>query len=126
MKRREFPRSVKVDVIKRCTRENVVYCEKCNQPTHKFQIDHAIADSHGGKPVIGNAQLLCEECYLIKNPEDTTTAAKLKRIEAKDIGATQPKQQIRSRGFAKSAKTPRMAKESLPPRALYKRISNDK
>ena len=121
MKRHEFPRSVKVEVIKRCTNENIVYCEKCKQPTHKFQIDHMIADSHGGKPVIGNAQLLCEECYLVKNSADTTTAAKLKRIEAKNIGAIQPKKQIRSRGFAKSTKAARMAKESLPPRALYER-----
>jgi len=120
MKRREFSRAIRVEVIKRCTHQNVVYCEKCDKPTHKFQIDHMIADSHGGKPVIGNAQLLCDGCYLIKNPEDTTMAAKLKRIEAKNIGAVQPKQQIRSRGFDKSRKT-RMAKESLPPRALYER-----
>ena len=121
MKRQEFSRAVKVDVIKRCTHRNVVYCEKCKQPTHKFQIDHIIADSHGGEPVIENAQLLCETCYLDKNPTDTKTAAKLKRIEAKNVGAIKPKQQIISRGFANSEKTQKIAKQSLPPRALYER-----
>jgi 5-methylcytosine-specific restriction endonuclease McrA len=85
MSRQEFPRAVKVAVVKRATRDRVVFCEKCGAPTTKWQIDHVIADSHGGKPVIENAELICEVCYGVKNPIDTKIAAKIKRQEAKDL-----------------------------------------
>jgi 5-methylcytosine-specific restriction protein A len=117
-KRREFPRSVRVEVIKRSTRGGIVYCEACGCPARKFQIDHRIADAHGGEPVLENAELICDACYKIKNPTDTTIAAKLKRIESKHIGATKPK------GFAKIEKPPRVEKPKLPPRNLY-RNEND-
>lgn len=119
MARKEFPRSVKVAVVRRATRGNVVYCESCGDPARKFQIDHAIADSHGGQPVIENAELICENCYKIKNPNDTKIAAKLKRQEAKHVGVTKPAGQIKSRGFAKSEKPKREATKSLPPRAMF-------
>lgn len=82
MARTEFPRAVKVEVIRRATRDHVTYCEACKLPAKKWQIDHVIADAHGGKPVIENAELICEACYSVKNPQDTTIAAKLKRQEA--------------------------------------------
>ena len=94
MARCEFPRTVKVAVVKRCQRANVVYCEACGLPARKWQIDHVIADAHGGKPVIENAMLICEPCFSIKNPKDTTIAAKLKRQEAKHLGAERPKPRI--------------------------------
>lgn len=128
MARREFPRSVKVAVIKRATREGVVYCEKCGGIAKKFQIDHVIADSHGGEPVIENAQLLCEPCFSEKNPKDTTIAAKIKAVEARHLGVTKPKQKIHSRGFAKIERAPRNGVGKidksmlapLPPRQLYR------
>ena len=105
MARCEFPRTVKVEVVKRATRGNSVYCEACGLPAKKFQVDHIIADAHGGKPVIENAQLLCEPCFSIKNPKDTTIAAKIKRIEAKAIRATAPKAK-----FPAPPKAPRVSK----------------
>ena len=86
MARREFSRAVKVAVVKRATRNSVVYCEGCGLPAKKWQIDHIVADAHGGEPVIENAQLLCDVCYGVKNPQDTTIAAKLKRVEANHLG----------------------------------------
>ena len=117
MARSEFPRSVKVAVVKRCQRANVVYCEACGLPARKWQIDHVIADAHGGKPVIENAMLICEPCFSIKNPKDTTIAAKIKRIEAKAIRATAPKAKI-----PRPAKAPRVSK---PPVARQFTISRD-
>ena len=119
MARSEFPRSIRVAVIKRSTRESVVYCEACGLPAKKFQVDHIIADAHGGKPVIENAQLLCEPCFSIKNPKDTTIAAKIKRIEIKHARATAPKAKI-----PRPAKDPRVSK---PPVArqftIYREIT---
>jgi 5-methylcytosine-specific restriction endonuclease McrA len=120
MKRREFPRAVRVEVVKRSTRGGIVYCEKCGLPAKKFQIDHIIADAHGGEPVIGNAELICETCYSVKNPKDTTIAAKLKRQEAKHLGAkTEPKVKLQSRGFAKRDKAPLIEKQTPPRRSIY-------
>ena len=106
MARCEFPRTVKVEVVKRATRGNSVYCEACGLPAKKFQIDHVIADAHGGKPVIENAMLICEPCFSIKNPKDTTIAAKLKRQEEKHLGAIRPK--------AKIAAPPKRERQSKP------------
>lgn len=114
MARREFPRAVKVAVIKRATREGVIYCEKCGALAKRFQIDHVIADALGGEPVLSNAELICELCFSVKNPQDTKLAAKSKRREAIHLGAKAPSpRKIASRGFDRR---PRPDKLPLPPR----------
>jgi 5-methylcytosine-specific restriction endonuclease McrA len=113
MARREFSKKVRVAVIKRATINSVIFCEKCGGLAKKFQVDHIIPDSHGGEPTLENAMLICEACYSEKNPKDTTVAAKLKRIEAKHLGATTAKAKIASRGFVKKQ---RPEKLPLPPR----------
>jgi 5-methylcytosine-specific restriction endonuclease McrA len=91
-KRKEFPKSVKVAVIKRATRESIVFCEKCGALAKKFQIDHVNPDGLTGKPVIENAMLICEPCFLEKNAIDAANIARAKRVEAKDLGATNKSQ----------------------------------
>jgi 5-methylcytosine-specific restriction endonuclease McrA len=126
MARREFPRSIKVAVIKRATKNSEVWCEKCGQLAKRWQIDHVIADSIGGEPVIDNAMLICEPCYSKKNQQDTTRAAKTKRQEAKGLGVRPtPTAKLKSRGFAPTGKAPRIDKSALPklgPRALYEGV----
>ena len=119
MSRREFTKAIKVAVVKRAMRDGVVYCESCGLPAKRWQIDHRVADAHGGKPVIENAQLICEPCFAIKNPQDTKIAAKLKRVEARHLGAHRPKAKIKSAGFPQSSK-PRIPKPQIAPRALYR------
>ena len=121
MARKEFPRAVKVAVILRATRDHVVYCEKCGVSTRKWQIDHVIADAHGGKPVIENAELICEACWSVKNPQDTKIAAKLKRQQAKAIGAGKPAGKIQSAPLPTTERAvKRQPKPSLPPRELFR------
>lgn len=103
MTRREFSKAVKVEVVKRATKGNAVFCEKCNALAKRWQIDHVIADAHGGEPVLSNAELICEPCYSVKNPKDTTIAAKLKRQEAAHLG-------VRKTATMKTA-----AREPAPP-----------
>ena len=125
MTRREFTTAIKTAVRKRATRGTVVYCEKCRLPAKKFQIDHVIPDALGGEPVIENAQLLCDVCYGVKNPEDTTAAAKAKRREASHLStAPPPAKKIESRGFAHYQRpskigSERIEKVHLPPRGLF-------
>lgn len=118
--RREFPRSIKVAVIKRANHGGAIYCERCGLPAKKFQIDHIVADAIGGEPVIGNAELICDVCFGIKNPHDTRLAAKSKRREAKFLGvsktAARPIQQPSKQQKPGSGKLP-----VPPPRNIYER-----
>jgi len=47
-------------------------CEYCRMPSRfyraPFQIDHVIADQHGGKLTLGNTALACFHCNLNKGP----------------------------------------------------------
>lgn len=120
---------MKVAVVKRCTRDGVVYCESCQLPAKRFQIDHRIADGLGGEPIIENAELICDVCFGIKNPQDTTKIAKSKRIEAKHLRAKQstdkPKMQSRN-DLEKSEKRPKIDKSQLQPlqrRSLYEDVT---
>ncbi len=122
--RREFPRPVRVAVIKRATRSvglvEEVYCEKCGQPTKgRFQLDHVIADALGGKPVIENCELICEPCWQVKNPEDTKKAAKVKRVEAKHVGASRPKSTIRAPRAQPKAPRDKLPIPARPPRERF-------
>jgi 5-methylcytosine-specific restriction endonuclease McrA len=113
MARKNFSKSVIVACIKRATKENVVYCEGCGLPCRKWQIDHIRADGLLGEPTIDNARLLCLSCHSIKTKDDVAKIAKAKRVEAKHLGAKTAKQPIKSRGFAKKEKKPKL---DLPPR----------
>jgi hypothetical protein len=122
-KRREFPRSVRVAVIKRATRNGVVYCELCGLPAKKFQVDHARADGLAGDPTLENAQLLGECCYVPKNADDAAKIAKARRREAAHLGAWRPAAKIASRGFTPSQRSADRAqrdpKTQLPRRTMF-------
>lgn len=106
MTRRNFPRAVKVAVIRRATQNGVIICEKCGLLAKKFQIDHVRPDGLLGEPVLENAELICDVCYGIKNPQDTTAIAKAKRREASAIGArTRPVAKLASAPFARSERS---------------------
>jgi hypothetical protein len=123
MARREFPKSVRVAVIKRATKNSAVYCEACGTLAKRFQIDHVRADGLLGEPTLENAQLICEACWAVKNPKDTTAIAQAKRREAKHLGASRPTGKLRGAPFPKSAQAQHRAdrdpKPHLPPRTLY-------
>lgn len=128
MSRQEFPRQVRVEAIKRATDERgVIRCEGCGGAARRLRVDHRIADSHGGKPTLENAQVLGICCWAEKDAKDTTIAAKLKRVEAAHLNVpTRPVQKLKSRPFGISTRTAerekRGPKQSLPPRQLYRDI----
>jgi 5-methylcytosine-specific restriction protein A len=120
MSRKEFPKAVRVAVIKRATHrvegtnEDVQICENptCRAIAKRFQIDHIDPDGLTGKPVIENAMLICEPCWKIKNPIDTSNIAKAKRREAIALGAKQPSGKLQGPQFPK--KPAREPKAQLP------------
>ena len=109
MTRREFPTRIKVAIIKRATRENgETYCEACGAPTRRWQIDHINPDGLTGEPILANAQLICDGCYAVKNPQDTATIAKAKRREAARLNARpRPVAKIPARQFPQSERSAR-------------------
>lgn len=118
MSRREFPRAVKVAVIRRATKDGLTYCEKCGEVVTKWQIDHVRADGLLGEPTLKNAQLLGECCYGPKNAEDTAQIALAKRREAYAFGLERPgKKKLRARPrkerapYRAAAGKPRIARE---------------
>jgi 5-methylcytosine-specific restriction protein A len=81
--RREFPNKVRIAAFERAKG----HCEKCTARlvVGKFAYDHVIADALGGEPTLENCAVLCDSCHGIKTPSDTTAAAKVKRIRAKQV-----------------------------------------
>ena len=125
MSRQEFPRAVKVECIKRATRDGVIYCDGCRLPCRRFDIDHRDADGLTGKPTIENAQLLCEPCHLEKTGKDVSAIAEAKRREAAHLGAKSvPSRPLQSAGFPTVTKTPKRPQKQLPPRrGIYRDVT---
>lgn len=123
--RREFSRSIKVAVIKRATRDGVVYCETCKLPTKGgWQIDHVRADGLLGEPVLSNASLICEPCWRTKNPSDTTKIARAKRREAVHLGVRSdtPKIPADPNALRSKRRPSHEGRSGLPPRSMYEEV----
>ena len=88
----------------------------------RVQFDHDNPDGLTGKPTFENCRALCKACHADKTPLDVAAIAKAKRREAAHVGASAPKGQIKSAGFAKSDKPKREPRASLPPRAMFEAI----
>lgn len=104
MSRREFTTKIKVAAFKRAGGK----CQLCGVILgHGFKThyDHRIPDQLGGEPTLENCQAICEQCHNDKTRTvDIPAIAKAKRREAKYIGATRKKAEIKSRGFEKAEK----------------------
>lgn len=121
MGRREFSKAIRVAVVKRTTRDGVTYCELCHAMAKQWQIDHVRPDGLLGEPTLANAMLICEPCWKVKNPADTSAIAKAKRSEAAHLGADTQKAKIANDpDVLKSKRRPaHEGRESLPPRSMY-------
>jgi 5-methylcytosine-specific restriction enzyme A len=85
MTRREFPAKVKVAAFERAKG----HCEKCGARLvpGKIRYDHILPDWMGGAPTLENCQAVCTTCDAPKTAADQGDIAKVKRIQAKHIGA---------------------------------------
>lgn len=136
MARREFSKAVKAEIVRRAMHPQLgIICEGCGIALGKkpFEIDHTIADAlildKTRKLTAADGRLLGKACC--HDPKthghDVPIIAKVKRVEARDMGITKPKGEIKSRGFAKTEKPSRGVDKSglptLPPRKLYEERS---
>ncbi|WP_144223178.1 HNH endonuclease [Mesorhizobium amorphae] len=128
--RRNFTRNQKEQIVERAKRDGVVHCEKCDLALKpgSWEIDHIIAEglrpeADKQRPItIAEGQLLGTDCCHRgedgKTRQDVKAIAKGKRQYDRANGLKRSKQTIKSPGFAKSPKQPRIDKSALPPLPL--------
>lgn len=104
-------------------------CEKCGLPFNgrRPEYDHILPAALGGKPELANCMVLCEPCHKAKTAkEDVPRIRKADRQRRAANGSkAEPRVKLQSKGFATSAKTPRIQKQSLPPRPLFEDKGHD-
>lgn len=102
MSRREFPKIVKREALKRANKR----CEGegCGALFGmKFHFDHDIADGLGGEPTLENCKVLCHACHGEKTTKhDIPLIAKTKRIQDRHNGI-RPPSRLKSAPFRKPA-----------------------
>jgi 5-methylcytosine-specific restriction endonuclease McrA len=120
MPRKEFPKTVKVAVIKRATKDGIVFCEGCGALAKKWEIDHITPDGLFGEPTLENAKLLCQICHSEKTKKDVKNIAQAKRREARHLGVRK-KPTLMSRGFTKYEKPTKIDKSvfALPRKNMF-------
>lgn len=121
-KRREFPKAIKVAIIKRATLNGVICCEQCGLPAKRFEIDHTVAEElqidKTKRLTAADGRLLCGGpggCHTIKTAKyDAPAIATARKREAKHLGASPPAGNIKNRGFEPSDKPKREKREPVP------------
>ena len=123
-KRREFGRQAKVDMCKRATNERgQIQCERCWAFITKWEYHHLDQDAmqidKSRKLTVADGELLCIPCHKEESASQAPVLAKVRAIEARHLGASRPKAEIKSRNDLRMrvAKEPKTA---LQPRMLYK------
>ena len=128
MKRREFTRSHREQIVKRATNAaGYVTCEGCGLVLGRkpYEIDHIIPEAlrpdedRKRRLTIADGQLLGKECCHRgaegKTRQDVKRIAKAKRSATKHMGFERPKKPMPGRDFPKTEKPKRIAKDALPP-----------
>ena len=91
MTRREFPKPIKREALRRAAGK----CEGENCGALfgvKFHFDHVIADGLGGEPTLDNCAVLCHPCHDEKTRKhDVPLIAKVRRISDKHNGIKKPR-----------------------------------
>ena len=96
-----FSVGVKIAAKDRATRDGVLYCDGCGQPTQSpIRIDHKIARGLGGSNKLENAQCLGKCCWVEKDATDNMNVKRAGKIEVRHQGiVTAKRSSIQSRGF---------------------------
>jgi 5-methylcytosine-specific restriction endonuclease McrA len=119
LSRQEFPTKIKDKAFARAAGK----CQKCGVALRpgKIEYDHILPDALGGKPELSNCQCVCQSCHKAKTAtEDVPRIRKADRQRRAHVGAnTATAHPIKSRGFAKTAKAPKIEKKRLAQRALF-------
>lgn len=128
MSRREFTKSVKVQIIKRATTiEGQVRCENpfCRAFVTRWEINHrhmdAMSVDKSRKLDLLDGELLCIDCHKAVTKAQAPVLAKVLRVEAKHLGARRDKQPIKSDPSALKSRRrpPHEGREPVPRREMF-------
>jgi hypothetical protein len=131
MSRREFRRSVKVEILKRAALSGTLRCEECHAAVKTGEIHHVRAD---GLEIDKSRSLTAEDglllccgtgsCHARHTAADVPAIARAKRQEASHLGArTAPTHPIKSAPFPVSERVAkREPKPRLERRPIYVKI----
>ena len=116
MSRQEFSRKTRRAIFERAAGK----CEACGAALKpgEGEVDHILPASLGGDASVANGRLICRVCHVAKTSADVKGIRKADRQRDKNTPAIRPKQSIRSAGFPRSEREPRVS-TALPPRQLY-------
>lgn len=117
-KRREFDRATRVAIVKRAMRpDGQPACEKCAAIGCRLEVHHVDMDAmqidKSRKLTALEGVLLCEPCHDAETAKQAPVLAKAKAVEARHLGAHQPKSTIPKR---KKPEKPKRDKLTMPPR----------
>jgi 5-methylcytosine-specific restriction endonuclease McrA len=96
-------------------------CHLCKlpiKPGETWQADHVVALINGGAHSETNLAPAHGHCHVGKTARDMKEKVKTARVRQKHTGAVRPAGNIKSAGFPKSPKSPRIDKSALPPLPL--------
>ena len=105
-KRREFTPSVDKEIRARARDANSeLRCEKCFGVVKQGEVHHLKEDAleidKSRKLTAKDGIFLCQHCHKELTKAFAPVIAKVRRVEAKHVGATRPAATIRSPGFAR-------------------------
>lgn len=99
--RREFKRSVRVEIIKRA-KDTILglACEKCGNAVKRFEIHHleqdAMQTDKSRALVASDGLLVCLRCHKKLNAHQAPILAKVLAVEARHLGADKSKSPMRT------------------------------
>jgi protein-arginine kinase activator protein McsA len=111
-KRREFTVSVDKEIRARARDANgELRCEECHTAVKRGEVHHVKADAlevdKSRKLTAKDGIFLCIPCHKGETKRFAPVIAKVRRVEAKHVGAVRPASKIQSPGFAKGTKPKR-------------------
>ena len=126
MTRREFRKSVRVEIVKRAMKDGVLRCESCGVALKRGEVHHIRPDGleidKGSPLTASDGLLLCcgpGSCHARHTASDVPAIARAKRIEAAHLGVSTPKTKIQSAGFPKRER-PHAGREAVKRRDMFR------
>lgn len=111
-KRRNFLRSVAIEIRHRATKDGVLRCEDCGCAVKRGEVHHTTADAmvlDKSRPLTAiDGVLLCcgpGSCHALYTAAQRPVIAKATRLEAAHLGERRQTKKIPSRGFGKKLRS---------------------
>jgi len=98
-------------------------CKLTIKPGETWEADHITALINGGENRESNLAPAHKHCHVGKTAKDRKEKDKVAKVRQKHNGSRRPKQSIRSAGFPSTGKTPRITRNQLPPKPLFREVN---